>query len=692
VSPVQRLAVWLYARPRLRRFIKTGCLFWLAAVCVVAFAPNAVADMPQPSVGYGDMMWTGLRDTYGVPISMYRVSTVGPLEAASVVAGQYLQGLSLFNPSSWVNALISGTAQGINNVLAAGILGVECAFMIFTAGVGIWFLQFAVSASWLQWLAAVVQPVVTVLQAMVNHYLVMLFALMACILVGGYIWLAKGKGHGLGIIFSGLGIMALYYLFFNDPVGEMLGPHGVMSIGQYLGFQVAEGAINNGQLAPGDGGAQLSALISLLCTALLRDQIQMINFGTVVDNVPGCASLWSAAIMGGQQDGPAHAMGSCDPAAMTYAQELGLSSAGLFFVVLFVEFWIMVALLWIGWHVIYNGFKALWRVLVLVPSIPLAVAPGALRRNGKKQAVYAIHDGLELFVSIAGLALIAIMDGSVLAGGPPGSGDAISSPLGREIFVLLITVAGAVGYHRALMQLRNGDGWMGRIGHLFSELVKLHQIMNAVDFFSVNAFGNSISGRMRRHHMRRAGRPDDEEAKTSDLEYHGGKKKPPGREPPQPKGDGGGGKPSVTNTYVTNNYYGGQGGQTGNNMGGNGNGNGQNPPNNPNGRNGNQQPPYNDDGDTVPLPNRQNGDPQQPNWDPQQNPHDGDTLVFSHRPNGGSGQQSQSDQSHRSQPSMPGGAPGSGQAGQAAGESGGASNLVGKAGQTLADNPELFLA
>jgi hypothetical protein len=611
VSLDARLAVWLYARPRLQRAFKGCCALWFGALWAAAAAPHAAAwaDPPLPNAQIGAMAWTGLQDTYGVPISFYRVSTVGPLEAAMAAAGQQLQGLSLFNPESWVKALVACGSMGTKNILASGLLDIECAILIVVAGLGIWFLQFTLSASWLQWLATVAEPFVGTLQAMVNHYLVMSFALLACILYGGYIYLAKGRSHGLGI-------MALVYWLFMDPTQEMLGPHGVMSIGQQLGFVVAEGAINNGALTPGNVGDGIAALTSLLCTALLRDQIQMVNYGTVVDNFPGCASLWSAAIMGGQQDGPAYAMESCDPAALAHAQQLGMGSVGLLFMVLFVMFWITVTLLWAGFHVVLNGFKGFWRLLVLVVALPISVAPGAPRRFGKSQAVMAVRDGLELFSSITGLAVIAIMDGSVLAGGPPGSSGAMSNPLGREFLLLLITVAGAVGLHRMYQQLCDGPGFWGHVHQAEDWLVQRYERQSALDFFLVNFTGNSITGRMRRRQMRRVGRPDDELADHDTMEYHAGtpkkKEELPGREPPQPP---------TSNHYTANNYYydgGGSGGQQQANNMPSPFGSGNRPP--PHGSSGNQQPPSGWNGNQQPPVNsneNQSNSTQPPPSDPQ---------------------------------------------------------------------------
>jgi hypothetical protein len=103
VSPAQMLAVWSYERPRLRRAFKVCYALWFAALWATAAAPTAAA-WPDPQLPDGEFSDTagGLRDIYGVPISAYRVSTVGPLEAASIAAGHQLHGLSLFNPESWV--------------------------------------------------------------------------------------------------------------------------------------------------------------------------------------------------------------------------------------------------------------------------------------------------------------------------------------------------------------------------------------------------------------------------------------------------------------------------------------------------------------------------------------------------------------------------------------------------------------
>jgi hypothetical protein len=578
VRPAQKLAAWLYERPQLRRAWKICCALWFGAAWALVVAPAAAADYSYsptgPSIATGQVMmaWTGLRDTYGVPVADYFVSTVSPIQAGTYAFDQQHCGLS--NLGGCVLGGMADVTSAMQNVLASGLLAFECALLIFIAATGIYFLQFALKAWWLTWLADLAQPIVSTLQAMVNDFYVMPIGLLACTGYGGVIALTKGRGRGLGIIAGGLLIILLVYWLLSEPIPEMLGPNGVLSIGQYLGFMVAEGAVNNGALVSGNGAAQMGSLISLLCTALLREPIQMINFGTVVDDIPGCASHWNAAIMSGQVSGPANAMVQCGASgALGYANQLGLGAAGWFLVVIFVEFVIMLCLLYVGFHVIGIGFKAFFNLLVLVVAVPVGVAPGPPRRFAKRKALNGIKDGVEMFASTGGLSIFVIMIGSVFSGQLPGVG-VVSSPLGKTIFVLVITILGAYGYHVMLVDLRSGHGMLHWVKKARDAMVKAHQFSQALDYLSLFFTTRSLTARRRHRVMTNAGIPPDEqpETKTSDQEYRAGYwRMPPGRTPPQPPGGGGGGGGGSGNTFVQNIYNiyngggagGGPGGSTG---------------------------------------------------------------------------------------------------------------------------------
>lgn len=495
MSPTQRLAAWLYERPRLRRAWKVCCALWFCAAWALAAAPSASATPyapTGPSIAGGQflMAWTGLHDTYGVPVSDYFVSTVAPTQAGAYAWDQSHCGFNNFG--GCFAGLPSSFGAVMSNILASGMLATECSILLFVGAAGIWLIKFALSAPWLAWLVTIATPIVNQLNVMLGQLYVIPIALLVCILVGGVVALTRGWGRGLGMIFGGFLVILLIYLLFRHPMQEVLGPNGVLGIGQYLGFMVAEGAVHNGPLAPGGSGASLDTLTSLLCDVLLREPIQMINFNTVVDDIPACAHAWSASIMTGQISAPANAMASCgDPAALAYADQLSLGTAGWFLVVILVEIVVMLALVYVGFHVIAIGFKAFANVLVLVVAAPLGVAPGPPRRFACRKAQGLIIDGVEMLATTAGLGIIAIIMGEVTTGSVPGM-TGMSSPIAKLMMMLVLAVAGAFAYHHMLVSFRHGHGGLFRaLGEFGKNLHYTEYLLQVATGRSFPGFGRS---------------------------------------------------------------------------------------------------------------------------------------------------------------------------------------------------------
>jgi hypothetical protein len=441
----------------------------------VAAASPASAGYSLFSVVGGTefMAWTGLTDTYGEQVSHYYVSFVDPFTAGVAAAGSQLHGLNIFNPLKWVEALIAGFAGAIFNILASIVMSCECGILIFFGASAIWFLKVALEAGWLPFMAQIAQPVVTALKQLVQDYYVIPIALLVALGWGGFVAFTRGRGRGLGVIGGALVVCLLIFYFLADPVSVTVGPNGVLSIGQDLGFMLAEGVVNNGQLVPGNSNAGLQALIGTLCTALLREQIQLVNFGTSVDNIGGCAAAWTHAISAAKPDGPLNAIKGCYPAGYTYGEQLGLASCGWFLLVIIVDFVIFVVLVYIAFTVILIGFKTLFNLCVLVVAAPVGVAPGPTRNFAKKQAVQTIRYGIEAFASTGGLAVIALIISAILnapsnflnpsegvqegfnwiqfgIGGTETADDL--NPIAKEIIVLVVAIACWLAYSRMLKE------------------------------------------------------------------------------------------------------------------------------------------------------------------------------------------------------------------------------------------------
>jgi hypothetical protein len=548
VSPTQRLAVWMYERPGLRRAWLICCGSWFGAIWALAAAPAAAADPyapTGPSIASGQFLaaWTGLHDSYGVPVADYFISTVSPSEALAHTA----QSAFSWDPASWAPAIVSTIWVVLSNVLGSGVLAIECSILLFIGALGIWLIKFALSAPWLSWLATLATPFVNNLNVMIGQLYVIPIALLVCCGIGGVVALTKGWGHGLGMILGGFFVILLIYVLFREPVHDLIGPDGVLGIGQYLGFMVAEGAVHNGPLAPGGSSASLDTLTSLLCDVLLREPIQMINFNAVVDDVPSCANAWSTAIMSGEISAPAHAMKSCgDPAGLAFADQLGLAATGAFLMVILVEVAVMLALVYIAFNVILIGFKAFGNALVLVVAAPLAVAPGPTRRYARRKVSMLFTDGVEMFVTIVGLAIVVIIQGEVTSGTMPGL-TGMATPLAKLVLMLLLSIAGALVYHQMLVSFRHGDS---RIRNFGRRLAEFGGNVKDIDYLSVTATGRSLSGWRRRRWYHD---PQDSDLWPGpDFRNRPGDERRwdewrPGRTPPLPPGAGGRGNSGAGN-------------------------------------------------------------------------------------------------------------------------------------------------
>lgn len=440
------LAAWLCCHPRIRRVWLVGQLVWGAALMAVVTAPNAAAEGVSEALS-----WSGLKDSHGVPVGAYFISTV------DVVQAMQAQGTELgMDPSTWVPALASRLIVGLTYSWVAGALGACCGFLVFICALGIWLVKFALGTTWLVWLAAIATPVVANIHQVLNYLHVVPAALIICTTVGGVIALTKGYGRGIGIMVSGFVVIMLARMFLDDPVKHLASPDGVLGIGRWLGFSVGMGFANNGPIVAGGNDAQVDQLGSWMVDVLVRQNVQLINFGEVIDQRPGCGAAWDAALLNATgAAGPVQAMKSCGAtSAFAHAAHLSGESVGLFFLLNCVVMCVLLAICYIAAEVLRVGFKAFWNVMILVPAIAVAVAPGPQRRFAKRVALKAVVHGVEIMFATGGLGVLLIMMSHVVAGNIGGM--AIEHPVLKLVVMLLLAGAGAWGFRHLLSGF--GDG------------------------------------------------------------------------------------------------------------------------------------------------------------------------------------------------------------------------------------------
>ena len=209
----------------------------------------------------------------------------------------------------------------------------------------------------------------------------------------------------------------------------MYGPDGLLMFGRRMGFSTAQAFTHNGAISEGGFTGQVDTLTSSLITHVVREPLQVFNFGHVVDRVDGVRDTVLGrphpgrvgASLQGSSDGPVKAMARCgDIAAVHYAQNLDGTNV-------FVGLVLVGAALLFGWFMISAGasvfmvsVKAIYTTAKLLPSVFAGGISGAAQQHAKATVWRFFKHPLEAmvlitFVSVMGLAIERLISGPLPA-------------------------------------------------------------------------------------------------------------------------------------------------------------------------------------------------------------------------------------------------------------------------------------
>ncbi|VBA62390.1 hypothetical protein [Mycobacterium attenuatum] len=362
MTHTEHVVAWLCDHPRLRRALILAGSVHVLCLWAVACAPNAAAETGAAALG-----WTGLKDTYGVPLKDYFLSVVDTSEAMTN-NGQHI---SAIDPSTWLPWLADATQIGFTHSLVALILTTETGALVFIFATSFWFLRFANSSAWLGTLATLGRPLWQSVNTLINDMWLGPLALLLCTCVAGYHYMRGRVGRAYSVAGNAAMLTALWWTVFRNPIDDLTSEHGLLGTARWTGFHLARSASTT-SYAPGQSlDNQLNGLISQLISATVRPMVQLMNFGMVIDDAPGCAAAWSRAVMNanGQGAGPAHAMKGCGAVeALAHAQQLGANDIGLGVVFIVIALAVALFIWYAGITTLLVGVKATYYGIVVVPA------------------------------------------------------------------------------------------------------------------------------------------------------------------------------------------------------------------------------------------------------------------------------------------------------------------------------------
>ncbi|MGK2902302.1 MAG: hypothetical protein ACSLE7_05400 [Mycobacterium sp.] len=408
-----RLHYWYLTHPRWGRpLLVLGVLHTLALLATVT-APTASA-----STNAMVLNWTGLKDTYGVPLGNYYLS-LPTIREQITQAGPDIG----WTPDSWMAWTLHAMETMAFNVTSASILTAEAGLFIGIIALALWLMKMTVSTYWLTVIGEIARAVTNAVITVTTQLGLLAIAIPIGVFAG-VVTIHRGEaGRGWTMILIALTMPALSIAIFANPAGLMYGEGGLLEFARRVGFSVAQAATpgHNGTFDGVGSGGQVDALTASLITHTVREPLQLWNFGQVVDRVGGCGAAWSAAVNRGAPDGPIRAMQSCgNTAAVSYAQHLDGTNiwVGLVFVVVALLLGAFMVLS--GWAVLKVSVKAIYTTVILLPTLWLGAIPGAPQRRATAVVWQFFRHAIEvlvyiIFVSVMGLAVESIVAGRLPA-------------------------------------------------------------------------------------------------------------------------------------------------------------------------------------------------------------------------------------------------------------------------------------
>jgi hypothetical protein len=516
---VERLGYVLATRPILRRCLILWSTTDVAALWSVTAAPPAFAATMA-----GTLNWTGITDSHGVPLGAYYLSTVSTSEAITEAG----PGVGA-DPASWMRWLNYAVTTGVTHQSISAWLQAEASLYVVMLTVALWLLHFAMSSTWLYWLATWFRPLFEIIRQLMADLWVFPICLALAMSVGAFhiVW-HRHRGRGWGIILSSFAIGIIGLVLTRDPLTELYSDNGLLNQGRNLGFTVAQAALNNGALVPGGSTAQLDNLSGMIADATVRTPLQLWNFGTPVDGIGICGEAWSRAIMTGADEAPARAMASCGaPQALSYAQHLdgGNLAVGAFYGLLGLLFTFFVC--YVAYSYVMVAGAAFLNALLAVPAAAVAMIDGRPRRRAWRRLTAFFKHALLVFAYVTYISVTAVILLKTAAPGGYAAQVGMTHPVALLVLIALISAV-ATGLFRWLKR-ELGDHTRDDLVKTVTELVENGRSGYDRGRRAVERSRDMYDRGRNRFGRRGSGDPDDDDSGAPDEPLTG--KPVPGRPP-----------------------------------------------------------------------------------------------------------------------------------------------------------------
>lgn len=320
----------------LRRLVVLGSVLFVLPAMLGAAALAATGESDSvATAGFPALNWMNIRDSSGLELTHYRfVTTHG----------------SIFEPLE--------TAISV-------VLGLEFAGYIVIVTSAIWVIGYTMSFHWLDPFGDALAGVARSLHTQIGIPMVLLVAASLGAFIVAWFVLRGHHARAATQAVTMVGVAVIGPIFMAQPLEDVFSSHGLMSQGRDLGIAVAAGLTGH---AYSDPTGLVATMQVTMADNFARRQVQVWNFGHVVDDRPGCAAVWSAGVRSGSDSALASGLRNCgDLAAQQAALNPSMGQVGSGLVVLLCAgillafgAYLSVKIIWSALDSVFHGFAAIF--------------------------------------------------------------------------------------------------------------------------------------------------------------------------------------------------------------------------------------------------------------------------------------------------------------------------------------------
>lgn len=251
---------------------------------------------------------------------------------------------------------------------------------LLAMSIAIWFIDWALSFSWLD---VIISPVVRIGDALavVVDRLGVAPTLLTITAVAAVLWMAKGKWVlGIFELFLSMIIASLAVGVLANPVSLVAGPDGLLYNSRDVGLEIASGLANEGDTS-GSPDQVRKDVTAMMADTFIRQPAQIINFGAVLDGGK-CEDDYTDVVSEGPYgdgDEIREAVADCDSDYGEVAENpnsgMAMSAVSLVPAALITMLFAAV----LSGAVIVAGLYALYNALKLIVTLLAGMLPGGGR-------------------------------------------------------------------------------------------------------------------------------------------------------------------------------------------------------------------------------------------------------------------------------------------------------------------------